>query len=152
MISPELLRRYPIFSGFSMENVVELAKCAEERSIDRDNYINYEGDELKELYLLIEGEIAILSLLPRTGGEIVHSTIGVGELFNWSALVPPYTATAATKTMTSSRVVAFDAVTLRAKLSEDCGFGYLMVMKIAQVIRDRLNALRIETMAYHMNE
>jgi CRP/FNR family transcriptional regulator, cyclic AMP receptor protein len=152
MISPELLRRYPIFSGLSMENVVDLAKCAEERSIDRDSYINLEGDELKELYLLIEGEIAIISLLPRNGGEIIHSTIGAGELFNWSALIPPYTATAATKAMISSHVVAFDAATLRAKFTEDCDFGYVMVMKIAQVIRDRLNTLRIETMAYHMNE
>ena len=150
MVSPELLRRFPIFSGLSMDNINELAKSAEEQSIERDHIINREGDELKYIYLLLDGEVAIVSFLPKNGDEVVHSTIGVGELFNWSALIPPHTATASTKTVVPSRVVAFDAVVLRKKFSEDCVFGYQMVMKIAQVIRDRLNTLLIETMAYHV--
>lgn len=150
MVSPELLRRFPIFGCITMDNISELAKCAEEKTIQGDQIINREGDELRYLYLLLEGEVAIVSFLPKNGDEVVHSTIGVGELFNWSALIPPHTATASTKTIAPSRVVAFDAVVLRQKFTDDCAFGYQMVLNIAQVIRDRLNALLIETMAYHV--
>jgi hypothetical protein len=31
---------------------------------------------------------------------------------------------------------------------EDPKFGFMMMQKIAQLVRDRLNAIRIETLAY----
>ena len=76
--------------------------------------------------------------------DVVISTIEPGEIFGWSALVAPYKATAGGKAITPCRVVVFDCQELRNQLEEDCQFGYLMMKKIAQIMRDRLHNLRIE--------
>lgn len=148
MVSPELIRRFPFFSNFSLDQIVFLAKIAEENTFQRDHYFNHEGEELNALYLILEGEISLITKLPQKDREVTINTLGPGDLFGWSALVPPYTATAGAKASIPSRVVVFDAIELRKKFDEDCQFGYLMMIKIAQVIRDRLNSLRIETLAY----
>jgi CRP-like cAMP-binding protein len=148
MVSPELIRRFPFFSNFSMDQIVFLAKIAEEESFQRDHYFNHEGEELKTIYLILEGEINLITTLPQKDREVTLNSLGPGDVFGWSAMVPPYTATAAAKAVSPSRVVAFDAKELRKKSDEDCQFGYLTMIKIAQVIRDRLNSLRIETLAY----
>jgi len=148
MVSPELIRRFPFFSGFSMDQIVVLAKAAEEIEVQRDHYFHHEGEELTHVYIILEGEVSIVTNLPQKNKEITLSTLGTGDLFGWSALVPPYASTAGAKATIPVRAIDFDAKTLREYFEEDPRFGYLMTQKIAQVVRDRLNALRIETIAY----
>jgi hypothetical protein len=61
--------------------------------------------------------------------------------------VPPYKATAGAKSLTSCRVVAIRSKELRDFFEDDYQFGYLMSQKAAQVIRDRLRDLRIESLS-----
>src|SRR3989304_9730328 len=100
MVSPELIRRFPIFSGLTMEQIVSLAKAAEEVKVNRDYYFHHEGEELNSLYILLEGEVAIVSKLPEREREIIIHTLGTGDVFGWSAFVPPYAATAGAKAVT----------------------------------------------------
>jgi CRP-like cAMP-binding protein len=148
MVSPELIRRYPFFSNFTLEQIVFLAKVAEEKSVQIDHYFSHEGEELDTLYLILEGEISAIITLPQDNREVTLNTLGPDEIFGWSSLVPPYTANIGTKTVVPSRVVAFDARELRKIFNEDHHFGYLMMIKIAQLIKSQLDALRIETLAY----
>lgn len=148
MVSPEMIRRFPFFSGFSMDQIVVLAKAAEEVEVKRDHYFNQEGEELAHVFIILEGEVSIVTNLPQKDKEITLCTLGTGDLFGWSALVPPYASTASAKATTPVRAIDFDAKALRGYFEEDPRFGYLMMQKIAQVVRDRLNALRIETIAY----
>jgi CRP-like cAMP-binding protein len=148
MVSPELIRRFPFFSNLTIEQIVFLAKLAEEESVPRDHYFNNEGEELNTLYLILEGEIVLITTLPQKEQEVILNTLGPGDVFGWSSFIPPYTATAGAKAVSSARIVAFDAKELRNVFAEDYQFGYIMILKIAQVIRDRLNSLRIETLAY----
>lgn len=148
MVSPELIRRFPIFSGLSMDQIVALSKSAEEIEVGRDHYFHHEGEELKSMFLLLDGEVAIVSKLPEREREIVLTTIGTGDIFGWSAFVPPYAATGGAKAVVPCHVVVFNAVELRKEFEADCEFGYLMMQKIAMIIRERLNVLRIETLAY----
>lgn len=148
MVSPEMIRRFPFFSGFSMDQIVVLAKAAEEVEVKRDHYFNQEGEELTHVFIILEGEVSIVTNLPQKDKEITLCTLGTGDLFGWSALVPPYASTASAKATTPVRAIDFDAKALRGYFEEDPRFGYLMMQKIAQVVRDRLNALRIETIAY----
>jgi CRP-like cAMP-binding protein len=148
MVSPELIRRFPFFSNFSMDQIVFLAMQAEEEIYPQDHYFHQEGNELNKIYLITEGEVAVFTKLPQKGREITLSTLGTGEIFGWSGLVPPYASTAGVKAITPARVITFDANELRKKCEEDAKFGYVMMTKIAQVVRERLNSLRIETLAY----
>jgi CRP-like cAMP-binding protein len=105
MISPEVLRRYPFFAGLSHQQIVNLAKVADELSVEADHYFFHEEEDLSNcFYLVLTGAVAIVIEVPDQGAEqkisdqlmgelktkdIVVSALGPGEVFGWSALVPP---------------------------------------------------------------
>ena len=163
MVSPELIRRYPFFSGLDYDHIVTMAKVAVEETVDAGHCFFHEGDDLHNVYLVLEGAVAMVFEVPDqeveqqvsgqlTGAlktkEITVSTVGTGDVFGWSGLIPPRTATASAKAIMACRVVAFDGDKLLQLFDEDCGFGYAMAVKAAQVIRERLRDLRIESLAH----
>ncbi|NOZ70417.1 MAG: Crp/Fnr family transcriptional regulator [Chloroflexi bacterium] len=163
MISPEILRRYPFFAGFSHDHLVILANAGEERFVETGTYFFHEGDTVHELYLVLQGAVGIIFEPPDRAvshkvadqlvgdlstEEIVVSAIGPGEIFAWSGLVPPHTTSAAVKALAPTRVIAFDCDALLEAFESDCKFGFLMMQKIATVVRGRLRDLRIESLAY----
>jgi CRP/FNR family cyclic AMP-dependent transcriptional regulator len=147
MISPELLRRYPYFAGVSSDHLVTLARAAEEETITAGEFFFHEGDALDKVYIVIEGEAAVLVDLPGKKQEVVLSTVGPGEVFAWSGLVPPHQATSSVRAMTPCRVMAFDCKQLLAKFDEDSALGYLMMQRLAQVMRDRIQDMHMETIS-----
>lgn len=162
MISPELIRRYPVFAGLTHENIVALANTGEELVVDTGYHFFNEGDELDKLYIVVEGAVAITMEIPAqemehsvssqvtgdlTTEEAVVSAVGPGEVFAWSALVPPNEAMAGAKALAPSRVVAFDCAALTEAFKQDCRFGFLMMQRIAMVIRERMRNLRIESLS-----
>jgi len=162
MISPEIIRRYPFSAGLSHDEIVILAQTAEELSVDTGHVFFHEGDELCCVHLIVEGAVAIVTETPAPSAagdvagqltgemdmeELVISTLGTGDVFSWSAVVPPYLATAGAKAIMPSRIVAFDAKKLLKAFESDCRFGYLMLQRAAQIARDRLRDLRIESLS-----
>jgi CRP-like cAMP-binding protein len=92
--------------------------------------------------------VSILIELREKQQEVVSSTINPVDIFAWSALVPPYQSTAGAKATTTCRIVAFDCVQLRPYFESDYQFAYLMTQRAAQGFRERLNDMRIESLAY----
>lgn len=163
MVSTELLRRYPFFAGLSRDHLNTLAKVSDEMTVEADEYFFHEEDLLEHFYIVLEGAAAIVFKLPERDvqhkiadqfarefrtKDAVLSTVGTGDIFGWSGLVPPYKATAGAKAITPCRVIAVGSKELVSVFEEDCRFGYLMTQKAAQVIRDRLRDLRIESVAF----
>jgi CRP-like cAMP-binding protein len=138
MVSPELIRRYPYFSGISMESIKLLANIAEEIESEQDQYFHHEGEEIDKVYILVEGEVSLITTLPQQDKEVVINTLGTDDVFGWTSLLPP--------------LIEFDARELRTKFEEDYQFGYLMMIKIAQIIRERLDSIVIETLAYQAGQ
>jgi CRP-like cAMP-binding protein len=162
MISIEVLRRYPFFAGFTRERIDDLARVAEEESFMPGHQFVYEGERLTNFYLVLEGTVGIIIKVPDREFEqsltrqITHdlitkdvtvSTVGEGEIFGWSALIPPNMPTANAKALTSCRVLVFGFQELQPIIDEDCCFGHLLTLKAAQIIRDRLQDRRIESLA-----
>jgi CRP-like cAMP-binding protein len=163
MVSPELIRRYPFFAGLDYEQIVKLAKVADEERVEAGSYFFHESDDLKNFYLVVEGAVAIvfevadqdvkqeiagqLTGRPKTK-DITISTVGTGDVFGWSGLIPPTRATASAKAITACRVLTFDGQALLKMFDEDCRLGYVMTQKAAGVIRERLRDIRIETLVH----
>lgn len=167
MVSPELIRRYPFFAGLNPGQIKLLAEVAEDVSVEAGYYFFHEGETLSCFCIALEGAIAVVFELPARGVEhklsdqfsrrlqtedVVISTVGPGEVFGWSALVPPHKATASVKTTTAARVIRFHADRLLGAFEEDCALGYLMMQKVAQVVRDRLRDTHIQTLPYFIGE
>ncbi len=163
MISPEIIRRYPFFAGLSMERIKLLANAAVEQEVEAGHFFFHEGDDLEYVYLIIEGAVAILleppdQEVPQTVGaqltreldtrEVVVSTVGTGDIFGWSAIMTPSQASAGAKALTRCRVIGLKRSSLLEAFNQDTEFGYLMMQKLADVIRARLRDLRIESLAF----
>ena len=144
MISVEIIRRYPFFAGLKYDQIVILAKLAEDVTVEPGHYFFREGDEVNHVYFILEGAAAMLFEVPdreveqKLSGqltgvlhtkEIVVSVVGPGEVFAWSGMVPPHRAAAIAKATTECRVIAFDAHELTSHFQDDCEFGYFMMQK-----------------------
>lgn len=163
MVSAELIRRYPFFGNLSKEQIDNLTHVGTELTLDAGFYFFREGEELDKFYVVLKGEVGILVDLtddrvkqPLSGQltgeiitrEIVTSKVGPGEIFAWSALVPPFTATSSCKALSLCRVIGFDCRQLRQMFEEDCRFGYVMLLKTTKIIRARLRSLRMESLSH----
>ena len=152
MVSSEVIRRYPYFSGMSMERINILANIAEEIEYEKEQYFHHEGEEIDKVYILVEGEVSLITSFPQQDKEVVINTLGAGDVFGWTSLLPPHTAGAGAKTVTNCKLVEFSVKDLPTKFEEDFQFGYLMIIKIAQIIRERLDSIVIETLAYQASQ
>jgi CRP-like cAMP-binding protein len=152
MVSPELIRRYPYFSGLSIEKINLLANIAEEIEVEGDQYFHHEGDGIENVYIIVKGEVSLITSLPQQDKEVVINTLGTEDVFGWTSLLPPYTAGAGAKSVSDCKLISFNSNQLREKFEDDYHFGYMMMQKIAQVIRDRLDSVVIETLAYQAGQ
>lgn len=162
MISIEFLRMYPFFAGLNADYLAAISKSANDHFVNENHCFFHEGDFLDHFYLVLEGMVNIVIEVPDreetqtltrqlTGNlknhDVVVSTVKNGNIFGWSALVPPYNSTAGAKAQSPCRVVSFDCILLRALINEDPEFGFMMTKKAANVIRERLRDIRMETLA-----
>ncbi|MGB3713571.1 MAG: cyclic nucleotide-binding domain-containing protein [Candidatus Promineifilaceae bacterium] len=163
MVSSELLRRYPFFAGLTHDQIQTLATVANEESVEAGHYFFHEGDRLNKLFLVIAGTIDIVVGVPdhnevqETANQILGnfinediavSTVSPGQIFAWSALIPPHKSTAGAISAKSSIVVTFDREDFTEIFRSDCEFRYLMLEKVAGVIRQRLRDMRIQSLAF----
>lgn len=161
MVSPEMLRRYPFFAGLSHDQIHQIAELSDELEIQADHVFYREGDAVERAYLLLDGAVAIFLEVPDkslqqpvsgqlTGqmqtAQVTVSTVGPGEVFGWTALVPPPTATNGAKAMAPCRVVAFDGARLLEQFETDCRLGYQITQRMASVMRTRIRDLHIEAL------
>ena len=152
MVSPELIRRYKYFSSISNEQLTKLASFAEEVEFEAGHYFHQEGDDIGKVYIVVEGDISLITSLPQQDKEVVINTMGAGDVFGWTSLLPPYTAGSGAKSASKCTLIEFESTKLREKFEGDYKFGYLMMIKIAQIIRERLDAIVMETLAYQAEQ
>jgi CRP-like cAMP-binding protein len=163
MISPQITRRYPFFAGLTHDQIYNLSTIANEQTVAPGHTFFREGEQLDKLYFVLDGTINIVVSVPDQNElhekadqilgnlvteDITVSTLGPGEIFAWSALIRPYMATAGATAATSSRVIAFERKDLNEKFRDDISLGFLMLEKVAGVIRLRLRDMHIQSLAF----
>ncbi len=147
MISPELLRRYSFFAGFSDAELKRVAMAGREQAVAEDEFLFAEGEHADRFYFLIDGEMEILIHADEKGLESVPlSTVPAGELVGWSALIEPNIFSASVRATRRSRVLAFERTEFE-HLTVDAHFYGLLMRKVAQVIARRLKDTRIQLLS-----
>lgn len=162
MVSRHSLNGYPFFAGLDADYRRILAEAANRVSVKPGYHFFREGEEIDSIYLVVDGEIAIYIEVPDRNieqtltmqltrelatEEITVSTVRRGEIFGWSALIPPHKSTAGAKVTKPSHVIEFNCRELQPVFENDSYFAYLMTLKAAQVIRQRLRDRRVEMLA-----
>jgi CRP/FNR family transcriptional regulator, cyclic AMP receptor protein len=146
MVSPELLRRFTFFAGFSDEELKQLAMAGREQAASVGEILFTEGKPAHNLYFVTEGVVEILTAGNGNKEGLAVSSLPAGELLGWSAVIEPHIYTATARATRPSRVIVFAGAELEKIMSDD-HFSCLLMKKIAQAIGQRLKDTRIQLLS-----
>jgi CRP-like cAMP-binding protein len=149
MVSPELLRRYPFFAGLNDEELMAIAKLADEAAYPAGAILFREGELATRLYVLTSGTVELIYEIPTTRGMTTSfvGSIASGEPLGLSAFYEPYRLTATARAEDPIRVLEIQAAPLRALAEEDCHLGYAIMKQISRALAERLTFARVQLAA-----
>jgi len=110
-----------------------------------------EGDSTDELGILVEGRIALTEHVAGRG-SVTLMNAEPGDVFGWTAIIPPYRATATVVSLEPVKVIAIDAEALRAELKADCVLAAGVYPRLAEALARRLEAARRQMLDLYSSE
>jgi CRP-like cAMP-binding protein len=145
MVSTEILKGFGLFSALSETELTKIAKLCYERTYEDGSVIFTIGGFAKDVYLLKAGRVDIQIEFKIYDNEIVTTiyTVGKGEIFGWSALVPPHRLTASARCQGKSDVITINGKELMGLLEEEKNIGYGVMKNLSGLISSRLASTTI---------
>jgi CRP/FNR family cyclic AMP-dependent transcriptional regulator len=125
------------------ESQVRLADLARDYEAPARARLLREGDETRELSLLIRGRVVLSEHIPGRG-SVALVTAEAGDVFGWTALMPPFRATSTVIAIGPVRVLAFDGARLRAAVRSDVALAASVYEQVLEAVARRLLAMRRE--------
>ena len=114
-VSKEFMRRLPLFSGLSEEDLERLYQMASVTSVGPGALLIREGEEGDALYIVIEGELEIIKGLGVR--EQVIATRGSGEVVGEMALLEQSRRSASARALSDTRLLVIDQAAFRTLLA-----------------------------------
>ena len=139
----DLLHDHPFFSGLSESTLELVSGCGVNEHFADDAEIIGENEPADTFYVIRKGRVAVEIETPRRG-PLVIDTVGPGDILGVSWLLPPYRWTFGARAIEPTDAVALDAACLRGKCDDDPALGYEMFKRFAGLVRDRLQATRLQ--------
>lgn len=102
-----------------------------------------EGDVCRSIGVVIDGRVALRLRLPG-GDDRTILTVDPGDVFGWSAVLPPAIATASAVAIVPTRAVLFDGDALRAAFESDCELAAAVYQRLLVGVMRRLGATRTQ--------
>jgi len=154
MISPEVLRRYPIFAGLTDAQLNAVAMLASEKIYPNGATIFNECEEANRLYVIREGSVDLYyrsqdEFNPATIKEFFVGEINQGEPFGTSAIIDPFELNATARTSKESRLIEIDAIGLRSLMAQDNDLGNKFLLQVIKSLKERVMSLRVQLAAVH---
>jgi CRP-like cAMP-binding protein len=133
-------------AGLSTASQRRLAEVAREYEAPARAVLLREGDQTGELSLLVRGRASLTADV--TGrGPVTFMTIEAGDIFGWSALLPPCRAAATVTALDPVHVLAFDGARLRSAVRADVALAAAIYLQVLEAVARRLLATRQRLLA-----
>ena len=143
----ELIANHHFFKGLNPDFLPYLTSSATFVEYKPQQLIFEEATEADHFYLIHWGCVALEAHVPRKPSVTVQR-IGNGEALGWSWFFPPHAWRFSARALDAVEIIAFDAKVLRVYANENHEFGYDLLTRMGQVIRDRLQSTRELLMDY----
>lgn len=140
MVDREKLKSFKIFRDLNERETELIAGIAREETYELGERIFAEKALATTLYLTLKGKVEI-KISGDRGEQVVIDRVGPGEIFGWSAVIEPYTFTAAAWTSEKTKLIALKGERLKELFVKNNHIGYRVIKEIAVVISRRLKAL-----------
>ena len=125
-----------------LEKLVTITDIIEYKAGD---YIFKEGDNAKSLHAVIDGKVG-LEIEKNSSTRILIDNITQGMMLRFSALVDTeeknYTTSA--RVLTDTKLFAWKAENLEKLFSQDYEMGFLLMKKIAKIVKTRLRIKNVQ--------
>lgn len=143
MITKEFLAVFELFKGIPETVLQEIAAISQEVSINKDGYVFREGEKADLLHLLVKGSIALrVNLTSRPDSVTVSIVSRPHQTLGWSGVVRPFHYTASAFCEEDSQLVAIPAEEFQNILENNPEAGYKIMLRITEIISDRLRNSR----------
>jgi CRP-like cAMP-binding protein len=93
--------------------------------------------------LIQSGHVAIGTHLGERGAVPIQ-TVGPGDVFGWSWLLPPYRWQFDARAVDTVQAIAFDAGWLRQQCEQAPELGYLLLKQLLAMVSQRLVTSRVQ--------
>lgn len=146
MISPKVLGEIRLFGQLTEPQMAELAAIGSERNLPAGTVIHAEDNVADTVYVILEGRVGVrFSLRPFIKSrQLCLDVLQPGEMFGWSALVPPHRLTGSAVCLENVRVLAWEREPLMAALEKDPALGFRFMGFLSEVIATRLRDTRMQ--------
>jgi CRP-like cAMP-binding protein len=138
----QLVAQHSLFRGIPDAMATLVAGCAHNEVFATGENLLTEGGDADTLYLLRRGRIALAVHAPGRGALMIE-TLETGAAVGWSWLFPPFRWHFDATALEPVGVIAVDARCLRAKADADPIFGYTLMLRVSQMMLERLQATQI---------
>ncbi len=138
-----ILAGIPLFDGLRSEHLDLITGCAANVRFEPGEFAARQGEEADRFCIVRKGRLALQVHFPGRG-ELTILTVGENEVLGWSWLVPPYRWHFDARALTQTRALALDGRCLRGKFEDDTRLGYEMMMRFAQLMTQRVEAVSLQ--------
>jgi CRP-like cAMP-binding protein len=118
-----------------------LLALARTRTVAPGSLLLAEGAETTELGIVVRGRLALTEQVPGRG-PVPLLTVGPGDLYGWSALLPPFRATSTVTAPDGATVQVLPAQELRAAMAADPALASIVYRHVLDAVARRLLATR----------
>lgn len=139
----DLLGEHELFRSFHPDLLELMAGCGRNVHFDAGTLILSEGGPADEFYLLRTGRVSVGVAVPNRGTVLIE-TLGPHEVLGVSWPFAPHRWEFDSTAVEPTSAIAMDAECLRNKCDEDPILGYQVFKSFARLMRDRLQATRMQ--------
>ncbi len=138
------LMKIPWFRELSPRHLEKIAQITHWKRVRAGDILFREGDKEDNVYIILEGRIALEMLVPPRG-KVRFYTAETWEIVGWSSVTPTvHQRTAGAIAVNDGMLAAIDSEKLRQLCEEDHDLGYLVMRRLANIVASRLMVTRLQ--------
>ena len=130
-----------LFRGLSAGDLARVLADARQESIPAGTILFREGEPANRFFIIQGGRISLEAHDP-AGTTVLLEEIGVGQVFGWSWLFPPFTWHFRARAVEDCRLTVLNGASLLAVAEENHSFGYPLMKRITRLLIQRLDTAR----------
>jgi CRP/FNR family cyclic AMP-dependent transcriptional regulator len=138
-------------AGLAARDRERLVAGATLRQFGVGEILLHEGGACDTFGVLVSGLLGMQTLVPGRG-TVTLMTVEPGDVYGWSALVPPHRSTSTVLGIESGEALVFDAAELRDVLRDDDALAATLYPRLLQSLGRRLTATRFQLLDLYARE
>ncbi len=136
----DILSSCSVFQGLRSQSLGQIESISEVKIFDKGERIFIKGDEATHLFIINNGAVnlSISFSVLMSEQETPFYFMQKGDLFGWSALIPPHELTMSAYAKTKCEVLSIPGLELKKLCEDEYQLGYNLMYRVATIIGSRL--------------